>query len=162
MSTHTAAHDASRYYVPHSSPWPILGSVTLFTLMSGVIGFLNGWTGAWSFIPGAVMLASLFFFWFRTVIGENQKGMYNLDVDRSFRMGMIWFIMSEVLFFAVFFGALFYARQLSVPWLSGEGVKVFNKLLIWRDYDAAWPTNGPGVIGGKANGTFETIPAFGL
>ena len=61
--------------------------------------------------------------------------MYNLDVDRSFRMGMMWFIMSEVLFFAVFFGALFYARQLSVPWLGGEGVKIFNKLLLWQSYD---------------------------
>jgi cytochrome c oxidase subunit 3 len=162
MSTHTEAHDASRYYIPHSSMWPIFGSVTLFVLMMGVVGFLNDWTGAWSFIPGAAMLAFLFFSWFRTVISENQKGMYNLDVDRSFRMGMIWFIMSEVLFFAVFFGALFYARQLSVPWLSGDGVKVFNKLLLWREFDAAWPTNGPATVGGKADGTFQTIPAFGL
>src|SRR5262245_46810497 len=115
MSTHTEAHDASRYYIPHSSWFPIFGSITLFVLMSGVIGYLNHWTPALSFIPGAVMLALLFFFWFRKVIEENQQGIYNLDVDRSFRMGMIWFIMSEVLFFAVFFGALFYSRQLSVP-----------------------------------------------
>jgi len=162
MSTHTAAHDASRYYVPHSSPWPIYGSVTLFVLMMGVVGFLNDWTGAWSFIPGAVMLAVLFSGWFSTVINENQKGLYNLDVDRSFRMGMIWFIMSEVLFFAVFFGALFYARQLSVPWISGEGVKVFNPLLLWQDFDATWPTNGPAAVGGREDGSFETIPAFGL
>jgi cytochrome c oxidase subunit 3 len=100
MSTHTAAHDASKYYVPHSSPWPIFGSITLFTLMAGVVGFLNDWTGAWSFIPGFTLLALLFFFWFRTVIIENEKGMYNLEVDRSFRMGMMWFIMSEVMFFA--------------------------------------------------------------
>jgi cytochrome c oxidase subunit III len=162
MSTHTESHDAGQYYVPHSSPLPIYGSVTLFVLMSGVIGFLNGWTGAWSFIPGAVMLIGLFTGWFYVVIGENQRGIYNLDVDRSFRMGMIWFIISEVLFFAVFFGALFYARELSVPWLSGEGVKIFNKLLLWQNYDAAWPTNGPAVVGGKADGTFGTIPAFGL
>ena len=90
----------------------------------------------------------LFFGWFRTVIGENQRGIYNLEVDRSFRMGMIWFIMSEVMFFAAFFGALFYARQLSVPWLGGEGVKIFNKLLLWPDYNAGWPTNGPARLGG--------------
>jgi cytochrome c oxidase subunit III len=41
-------------------------------------------------------------------------------------------------------------------------VKIFNKLLIWKNYDAAWPTNGPGIIGGKTDGSFETIPAFGL
>ena len=115
MTTH--ADTADRYYVPHSSPWPIFGSVTLFVLMLGVIGFLNDWVGAWSFIPGAVLLALLFFGWFSTVIAENQKGMYNLDVDRSFRMGMIWFIMSEVAFFSVFFGALsiaFYTQTKSM------------------------------------------------
>jgi cytochrome c oxidase subunit 3 len=160
MTTH--ADTADRYYVPHSSPWPIFGSAALFVLMLGVIGFLNDWVGAWSFIPGAVLLALLFFGWFSTVIAENQKGMYNLDVDRSFRMGMIWFIMSEVAFFSVFFGALFYARQLSIPWISGEGVKIFNPLLLWGDFDASWPTNGPSAVGGREDGSFDTIPAFGL
>jgi cytochrome c oxidase subunit 3 len=162
MSTHADTHDASKYYVPHSSAWPILGSVTLFVLMWGAVSVLNGWLPGWALVPGFAMLALLFFLWFRTVIDESERGFYNLEVDRSFRMGMMWFITSEVLFFAVFFGALFYARNLSIPWLAGEGVKIFNKILLWQNYDAAWPTNGPGVIGGKADGTFETIPAFGL
>jgi cytochrome c oxidase subunit III len=163
MSTHSETHDSSKYYVPSSSYFPILGSVALFTLMLGAISLLNEWipTG-WALLPGALLIFIMFFVWFRTVIDENQRGIYNLDVDRSFRMGMMWFITSEVLFFAVFFGALFYARNLSVPWLSGEGVKIFNKLLIWKSYDAGWPTNGPGVIGGKTDGSFQTIPAFGL
>ena len=80
------------------------------------------------------MLAMLFILWFHTVIGENQKGIYNMAVDRSFRMGMMWFIFSEVMFFAAFFGALFYARNFSVPWLSGDGVKMFSKLLLWNNY----------------------------
>jgi cytochrome c oxidase subunit 3 len=163
MSTHSeATHDAGKYYVPHSSGWPILGSITLFVLMWGAVSVLNDWMSGWALIPGFAMLALLFFLWFREVIDENQRGLYNLEVDRSFRMGMMWFITSEVLFFAVFFGALFYARNLSIPWLGGEGVKIFNKLLLWQNYDAAWPTNGPGVVGGKADGSFQTIPAFGL
>jgi cytochrome c oxidase subunit III len=162
MSTPTETHDASQYYIPHGSPWPIYSAVTLFVLMSGFVFTLNGWAGGYSMVPGFLMLIGLFVGWFHKVIAENEAGLYNLQVDRSFRMGMIWFIMSEVLFFSVFFGALFYARELSVPWLSGEGVKIFNKLLLWKDFDAGWPTNGPGVVGGKADGTFQTIPAFGL
>jgi cytochrome c oxidase subunit 3 len=162
MSTHTETLAADRYYVPHSSPWPIVGSIAMFCLMAGAVSFLNEWAGGWAFIPGAALLAFMFFGWFSTVIAENQRGMFNLEVDRSFRMGMMWFIISEVMFFAAFFGALFYARQLSVPWVGGEGVKIFNNLLLWPNYDAAWPTNGPGVIGGKADGTFETIAAFDL
>jgi len=104
----------------------------------------------------------MFFGWFSTVIGENQKGMYNLAVDRSFRMGMMWFIFSEVMFFAAFFGALFYARSLSVPWLGGHGVKYFTNLILWPSFENAWPTNGPGAVGGHADGKFEVISAFGL
>ena len=108
------------------------------------------------------MLAIMFFCWFGTVIDENQHGIYNMAVDRSFRMGMMWFIFSEVMFFAAFFGALFYARDLAVPWLGGHGTKVLNKILLWKDYDGVWPTNGPAALGPRADGTFGTIPAFGL
>jgi cytochrome c oxidase subunit III len=153
--------EADHYYVPHSSPWPLYGSITLFTLMSGAVATLNGWMPAWSLLPGFTMLALLFIFWFHTVIGENQQGLYNMAVDRSFRMGMMWFIFSEVMFFAAFFGALFYARNLAVPWLAGEGVKIFNKML-WPNFDGVWPSNGPAMISPRANGSFETVPALGL
>src|ERR1700691_242262 len=159
---HITEADHNSYYIPHGSPWPIYGSVTLFTLMSGAVATLNNWLPAWALIPGFAMLASLFAFWFNTVIGENQRGIYNLAVDRSFRMGMMWFIFSEVMFFAAFFGALFYARTLSVPWLGGEGTKVFTNFVLWPHFESAWPTNGPGHVGGHADSTFEVIPAIGL
>src|SRR5579863_4131090 len=133
--------DADKYYIPHGSPWPIFGSVTLFTVMSGAIATLDDWLPAYALIPGFVMLALLFIFWFHTVIGENQAGIYNMQVDRSFRLGMMWFIFSEVMFFGAFFGALFYARVLSVPWLGGQGVKVFTNFVLWPQFEAAWPTN---------------------
>jgi cytochrome c oxidase subunit 3 len=153
---------ADKYYIPHGSPWPIYGSITLFTLMLGAISTLNDWLTIWSLLPGFVMLALLFIFWFHTVIDESENGLYNMAVDRSFRMGMMWFIFSEVMFFAAFFGALFYARELAVPWLGGEGVKIFSKLLLWNHFDGAWPTNGPAHIGPRADGSFETVPALGL
>jgi cytochrome c oxidase subunit 3 len=73
-------------------------------------------------------------------------------------MGMVWFIFSEVMFFAAFFGALFYARQYALPWLSGEGDGVMTNALLWNGYTAGWPTNGPGDIGGA----YQTVPAWGL
>jgi cytochrome c oxidase subunit 3 len=123
---------------------------------------MNEWAGGWIFVPGAVPVAYMFFGWFGKVIDENQKGLYNLAVDRSFRMGMMWFIFSEVMFFAAFFGALFYARSLSVPWLGGHGVKYFTNLILWPSFENAWPTSGPGQVGGRTDGSFEVIPAFGL
>jgi cytochrome c oxidase subunit 3 len=110
------------------------------------------------FTVGLLMVAFMFAGWFGTVIKESEGRFYNEAVDRSFRMGMMWFIFSEVMFFAAFFGALWYARQYSIPWLGGEGVRVFTNYLLWDNFEAAWPTNGPGQVGGD----FEVIPAFGL
>jgi cytochrome c oxidase subunit 3 len=156
------AHDSNKYYIPHESPWPIFGSAALFIMMFGISGWLNDWYGPWVFFLGFSLLVVMFIGWFRVVIDENQAGTYNLQVDKSFRMGMMWFIFSEVMFFAAFFGALFYARQLAVPWLGGEGVKIFNNVFAWPGFENAWPTNGPAKLGPREDGSFEIIPAFGL
>jgi len=153
---------ATRYYIPHHSHWPIIGSVALFSLMLGAISYLNDWAPGYVFLPGMALLGVVFFGWFSVVIGENQHGIYNLQVDRSFRMGMMWFIFSEVMFFGAFFGALFYARILSVPWLGGEGVKVFSNYILWPQFEGTWPTNGPAHVGGRADSSFSTIPAIGI
>ena len=155
----THAPPADKYYVPHGSRWPIIGSVSLFTTVSGAAMWINGVAiGPWTMAAGLLLLLFMFAGWFSDVIRESEGRFYNAAVDRSFRMGMMWFIFSEVMFFAAFFGALWYARQYSVPWLGGEGVKVFTKFLLWDDYEAGWPTNGPADVGGD----FQVIPAFGL
>jgi cytochrome c oxidase subunit 3 len=159
MAQAHAAHGGDKYYIPHGSKWPIVGAVALFTTMAGVSAWLNGVNvGPWVFCLGLALVAFLFFGWFGTVIRESEGGLYNAGVDRSFRMGMMWFIFSEVMFFAAFFGALFYTRQLSVPWLGGEGSKFLTNLFLWKNFEAGWPTNGPLSVGGA----FETIPAFGI
>ena len=162
MSQTQSQSDSSKYYLPHNSPWPIFAAVSLFVLMAGSAAYLNDWVGAYAFLPGAILMATMFFCWFGTVIDENQHGVYNMEVDRSFRMGMMWFIFSEVMFFAAFFGALFYARELSVPWIGGLGVKTVNKIFLWQQYSPGWPTKGPAHLGPRADGTFETVPAFGV
>src|SRR5690349_1476279 len=154
--SNATAHASEKYYVPHSSKWPIIGSAAFFTLLLGAIALLNHWLPAWAMLPGFALVVYMFIGWFGDVIGENQQGIYGLDVDKSFRMGMMWFIFSEVMFFSAFFGALFYARQFSVPWLGGEGIKIFSNLLLWKDYLPAWPTGGPAHIGGN----FEIIEAW--
>jgi cytochrome c oxidase subunit 3 len=159
MAQAHAAHGSDKYYIPHGSKWPAVGAITLFATMLGTAAVLNGWSfGPWIAWLGLAGVAWMFFGWFGTVIDENQRGLYGAGVDRSFRMGMSWFIFSEVMFFAAFFGALWYARQLSVPWLGGEGSRFTTNAFLWPGFESSWPTNGPGAVGGQ----FETIPAFGL
>ncbi|TVR95685.1 MAG: cytochrome c oxidase subunit 3 [Wenzhouxiangellaceae bacterium] len=149
----------STYYVPHTAKWPIVGSIGLFVFMLGAANWLNGGpTGPWLFAFGAAIILIMIFGWFADVVRESEAGLYNSSVDLSFRHGMIWFIFSEVMFFAAFFGALFYARVLSVPWLGGEGTGAMTNALLWPGFEAAWPTHGPAELGGD----FQTIPGFGL
>lgn len=145
------------YYIPHGTTWPIIGSIGLFVLMVGFANMLNGLAiGQYMMFAGVGIVLFMMFGWFGTVIRESESGNYNEQVDKSFRWGMGWFIFSEVMFFAAFFGALFYARIYSVPWLGGDDVS--TNQFIWNGWEPAWPTNGPGDIGGK----FETIGAWGI
>jgi len=149
------------YYVPHAAKWPIVGSIALFILFMGLGSWLNGSNvGQMVFYFGLAMLVFMMFGWFRTVIQESEAGTYNSQVDQSFRLCMMWFIFSEVMFFGAFFGALFYARTFSGPWLGGEGgggADVTNAVL-WQGFDYVWPTNGPDSVGGK----FQQMGWFGL
>ena len=153
------AHAKDQYYVPHGSHWPMVGSVGLFVTMIGASTMLNGSaTGKYVFFAGLVILLYMVFGWFGVVIRESVQNYYNDQVDKSFRMGMLWFILSEVMFFAAFFGALFYARQYSIPWIGGEGNNFFTNLLLWEGFEPAWPTNGPAEVGGD----YEAMPPLGL
>jgi cytochrome c oxidase subunit 3 len=75
-------------------------------------------------------------------------------------MGMMWFIFSEVMFFAAFFGALFYARIFSGPWIGGEGGggAPLTNAVLWQGHDYTWPSNGPDNLGGS----YEAMGWFGL
>jgi len=153
------SHAENRYYVPHGSHWPAVGSVALLFIMVGVSTWLNGVdVGRWVMFAGIAGLIVMMTGWFGTVIAESQAGKYNSQVDVSFRMGMYWFIFSEVMFFAAFFGALFYARNMSVPWLGGDSNNFFTNLVLWTGWENTWPTNGPADVGGE----FQRMGALGL
>src|SRR6195256_6476347 len=130
---------STRYYLPEPSHWPIVGSCGLFLMTFGGVLWMNQIrAGPWVVVAGMAVMVYMMLGWFGTVIRESEGGKFNRQVDLSFRWGMSWFIFSEVMFFAAFFGALFYIRNLSVPDLGGMESK-----LLWPNYTPAWPTNGP-------------------
>ncbi len=151
MSTTTNEHHSDeRYYVPHGSHWPVVGSIGLLFLMVGVSTWLNGGDiGFYVMLAGFGIIIFMMAGWFSEVVGESLNGLYNAQVDQSFRQGMFWFIFSEVMVFLAFFGTLFYARNMSIPWLGGESNNFFTNLLLWQGYESTWPTNGPGNVGGE-------------
>jgi cytochrome c oxidase subunit 3 len=141
------------YYLPEPSKWPIVGSVALGFIGFGAAFSVNAMPLGYALLAiGAAILIYMLFGWFGTVIRESEGGKYNQQVDRSYRWAMSWFIFSEVMFFAAFFGALFYMRVISVPDLANLG----NKLL-WPNFTATWPVAGPGIAE-----TFTPMGAWGI
>lgn len=137
------------YYVPTQSRWPILASIALFLMAFGAGNTINGLNaeqgggiGVMLLLAGALAMGLILIGWFGNVIRESHEGLYSSQMDRSFRWGMSWFIFSEVMFFAAFFGTLFYIRTLAVPWLGGEGEKGVANML-WPGFTAEWPLMAP-------------------
>lgn len=86
------------YYLPSPSPWPAITSAGLFTLALGFILFMNSIAaGPWLMLVGAAVIVYMMIRWFGQVIDESEGGLYNKQVDLSFRWGMGWFIFSEVM-----------------------------------------------------------------
>ena len=136
----SSPHAAAPYYfVPGPSKWPLLAGMSLLATMIGASGWVNGaaWGPALN-IAGILAIITVLYFWFGDAIGESEKGLYNQRVDTSFRWSMSWFIFSEVMFFGAFFGALFYARSISMPWLGDLDHK-----MLWPDFAAHWGNAGP-------------------
>jgi cytochrome c oxidase subunit III len=137
--------DNQSYYVPEQSKWPIIATVGLGVMLYGLAAIMVDskqgaeTTTSWiTFSIGTAIMVYMLFGWFGSVIKESRSGLYSPQMDRSFRWGMMWFIFSEVMFFAAFFGALFYVRVFALPWLGGEGDKGSSNLL-WEGFQASWP-----------------------
>lgn len=137
--------DYQSYYVPEQSKWPIIATVGLGVTLYGAASIMvssnqgQSTSGDWMiFAVGMLIMIYMLFGWFGSVIKESRGGLYSPQMDRSFRWGMSWFIFSEVMFFAAFFGALFYARVFAVPWLGGEGDRGSSNML-WEGFQATWP-----------------------
>jgi len=147
--------EAPYYYVPADSAHPVRSAVALLATGIGAAAWVNdvSW-GKWLVLAGILSLIVVLYFWFGDAIHESETGMNSKRIDLSYRWGMSWFIFSEVMFFAGFFGALWYVRTITTPWLGD----LDHKLMLWPDFQAAWPNFGPaGVVE-----HFQTVGPFWL
>lgn len=133
-------HAAAPYYfVPGPSKWPVLAGASMLLTMAGASAWVNGYAWApYVNVAGILCMLVVLYKWFGDAIAESEGGKYNQRIDHSFRWSMSWFIFSEVMFFAAFFGALFYARSITMPWLADLDHKV-----LWPDFAGQWPSVGP-------------------
>jgi len=159
MSAATTQHSgtAPYYFVPSPSRHPVWVAAAMLLIIFGAGQWVNGasW-GKWFVLAGFALWVVTMFQWFGQAIGESEGGLYSDRVDISFRWSMSWFIFSEVMFFAAFFGALYWARVHALPMLGN-----LDHQVLWPDFKAVWPSvANPGVTAAPA-GTVEPFSVIG-
>ncbi|MDT9001213.1 cytochrome c oxidase subunit 3 [Paucibacter sp. APW11] len=156
MSAATTHGKTPYYFVPGPSRHPVMAAIGLFFVILGAGQWINDhhW-GMYSLIFGLLWWAFVLKQWFGDAIRESEGGLYSDRIDLSFRWSMGWFIFSEVMFFAAFFGALYWARQHSVPMLGS-----LDNALLWPDFKALWPSSAAGMTASPA-GTVEPFQTMG-
>src|SRR3984893_4028726 len=143
-------NESPYYFVPHPSRHPISAAAGLLVMLGSLAAWINDHELApIGVVVGLLWLLYTLWHWFGDAIAESEGGMYGKNVDKSYRWSMSWFIFSEVMFFGAFFGALFYARSITMPDLGDLDSKI-----LWPDFVAHWGNAGPA-------GTIEKFTTMG-
>jgi cytochrome c oxidase subunit 3 len=156
MSAATPHGTTPYYFIPAPSRHPAMVALGLFLVILGAGQWINdhSW-GKWALLLGLVVWLSTLYAWFKDAIHESESGLYSDRVDVSYRWSMSWFIFSEVMFFAAFFGALYWARAFALPMLGN-----LDHQILWPDFKAIWPTAAAGITASPA-GTVEAFESMG-
>lgn len=99
------------FHLVDPSPWPFIGSFSVLGLTFGFTMYLHSYEGgAFIALNGFILVLITMFGWWRDVIREGTfQGHHTLVVQQGLRLGIILFIISEIMFFFAFFWAFFHS-----------------------------------------------------
>lgn len=99
------------FHLVDPSPWPVISAISALMLTFGGAAYMHGYVGGgFLLVFGFLMILFMMFCWWRDVVREATfEGQHTLAVQRGLKIGMILFILSEVMFFFAFFWAFFHS-----------------------------------------------------
>lgn len=102
---------AHSYHLVDPSPWPLTAALGAFMLTSGLVLFMHKFVGGLQLLlTGLTLILYTMFTWWRDVVREATfEDQHSIAVQKGLRLGMILFIVSEVMFFFAFFWAFFHS-----------------------------------------------------
>ena len=123
------------YHLVELSPWPVVAAVVLFILALGAVMFMHHYAGgAWLMAVAFSGVLYTMYAWWRDVVHEARVDKAHTSlVQHGLRIGMALFILSEVMFFFVFFWSFFKAELSPVHALGADG---------WPTVLGTWPPAG--------------------
>lgn len=120
------------FHLVDPSPWPLTGATAGFTMTTGAVMYMHGYSGGGSlYLLGFGLLLATMYVWWRDIVREGTlEGQHTSIVQLGLRYGMILFIVSEVMFFVAFFWAFFWAALAPVPEIGSvwppHGIEVLS------------------------------------
>ena len=143
----------SHYHVPPPSYYPVTINLGLFLSMLGFTLRINAIaSGIVPILAGIAIVLYGTFGWIGKIICEDESGNYHPWEDCSFRIGMAYFILSELAFFGAFLLSLMYVRIFALPELASMDAH----FTLWPDFKGVWPSGGP------KSQAFTPLGAWGL
>lgn len=99
------------FHLVDPSPWPIITAFSAFNLTFGGCLYMHGYSGGLLLLRfGLAMILFMMFVWWRDIIREGTlEGQHTAVVQKGLRLGMLLFIVSEIMFFFAFFWAFFHS-----------------------------------------------------
>ena len=97
------------WHLVDPSPWPLVASLGAFFMTSGGVLYMHNFAGGSRLlITGFITILYVMYIWWRDIIREATfEEQHTFSVQRGLRLGMILFIVSEVMFFFCFFLGVF-------------------------------------------------------
>nr|YP_010865771.1 cytochrome c oxidase subunit III [Sclomina parva]WGT89723.1 cytochrome c oxidase subunit III [Sclomina parva]WGT89736.1 cytochrome c oxidase subunit III [Sclomina parva]WGT89749.1 cytochrome c oxidase subunit III [Sclomina parva]WGT89762.1 cytochrome c oxidase subunit III [Sclomina parva]WGT89788.1 cytochrome c oxidase subunit III [Sclomina parva] len=119
------------YHLVDVSPWPLTGSIGAMTLTSGMVMWFHK-NSMSLYMLGVLILLLTMIQWWRDISREGTyQGKHTLAVTQGLKLGMILFIVSEVLFFVSFFWAFFHSSlspTVEISTWPPQGILTFNPM----------------------------------
>jgi cytochrome c oxidase subunit 3 len=105
------------FHIVDPSPWPLISSLAAFCMLTGFTMYMHFYkNGYFTFIFGEIFLIVSMGLWWRDVVREGIfEGHHTSYVRKGIKLGMILFIVSEVMFFFAFFWAFFHSSLNPTP-----------------------------------------------
>lgn len=109
------------FHLVDPSPWPLISGFSALMLTFGGVMYMHGYSGG-SFIYkfGLVMILYMMYCWWTDIVREaTYEGQHTKQVQNGLKMGVLLFIISEVMFFFAFFWAFFHSSFNPSPAIGG-------------------------------------------
>ena len=109
------------FHLVDASPWPFVASSGALMFTSGTVLYMHRFIGGWSLAStGFIMILFCMYTWWRDIVREATfEDTHTATVQRGLRLGMLLFILSEVMFFFAFFWAFFHSSIAPVYNIGG-------------------------------------------